>query len=50
MNPVPTEHEIRKYFNSIHRQPDDKELVYPILEEDGDGVELNQFVSTERDQ
>ncbi len=30
MKPVPSELEVRKYFNQIHRHPDDKELVYPL--------------------
>lgn len=30
LKPVPTEAEVRRYFNSIYRHPDDKEIIYPI--------------------
>jgi hypothetical protein len=33
MKPVPTEEEVRRYFNAIYRHPDDMDMTYPEYED-----------------
>lgn len=40
MKPVPTEREIREYFQYTYRLPDDKPIIYPTREKESDRVKL----------
>lgn len=46
MKKMPTEEEVRRYFNSIYRHPDDMEMLYPEYEEDDDVADQHETAST----